>query len=711
MENKIHKKNSYAVVLLFLSSSVLPLCSVVSTANPSIPIIGQDPTIAMVDDTEYWALLVGVGDYAENPMEDRPDMILEVNDFYAQLLQSDWWPEDHVKVLTGADATVVNIIKGLRWLDRMEDSNDISVIYLSTHGFPLGFDIPPADEADGTDEALVSYWGFSFPSLVIWDDELNVLLNRLESKGVCLIVDSCYAGGFNDPPNWNLTDIPINAPHQSAYAAEEWSKGFGEDVRGQKRVVLMGSCEDEEAVSGGFGPYLVDGIRGYADSNHDGLITAEEVFYYAKPRSASFQHPTLYDGYDGELPIMTVQSSKQSVDTNRFIQMDTGKESGMKSEENSILCGYITEAVTNASIENASISVRGRINEYEYYENQTTTNASGFFYINTPAIRLRVTVSADGYCDRGVGPIQMQENQTRWANLSLNERPPETALICGYIKDEETMNPVEMVNVSLNWDGSQEQYYQNQTLTASNGFYQMNVAAGNLSLQIEKEGYFSEYIEDLAVADSETLWVNVSIDARPVENAIVSGYVTDNATGDPLNGIHLEFEWIDFETGLSYGKDAQTNSLGFYSITIAPGELYMYIHGMGYEYYYPYRHEAVENSTVWLNCSLVRSTIGLELNQPLNALYVKNQRLIPWTTPRIIGAIDITAYIPGGWDEPGDAEKVEFYVDGVLQATITEHPYNWTWSQKTFGKHLIKVIAFDFNGDTASKEIEVNKFL
>ncbi len=170
----------------------------------------------MADDTEYWALLVGVGDYAENPMEDRPDMILEVNDFYAQLLQSDWWPADHIKVLTGEDATVVNIIAGLRWLDRMEDSNDISLVYLSTHGFPLGFDIPPKDEADGTDEALVSYWGFSFPGLVIWDDELNVLLNRLESKGVCLIVDSCYAGGFNDPPNWNLTDIPTDSQHQKA---------------------------------------------------------------------------------------------------------------------------------------------------------------------------------------------------------------------------------------------------------------------------------------------------------------------------------------------------------------------------------------------------------------------------------------------------------------------------------------------------------------
>jgi len=716
MENKTHKKReSYAVIFILIASSLLPLFSIQSAANVPINSSSQNPTKNMADDTEYWALLVGVGDYAENPMEDRPDMILEVNDFYTQLLQSDWWSEDHIKVFTGEDATVVNIIAGLRWLDRMEDSNDISLVYLSTHGFPLGFDIPPADEADGTDEALVSYWGFSFPGLVIWDDELNVLLNRLESKGVCLIVDSCYAGGFNDPSNWNTTDIPTDSQQQKAYAAEEWVKGFGEDVRGQKRVVLMGSCEDEEAVSCCFGPYLVDGIRGYADSNDDGIISAEEVFFYAEPRSAQMQHPTLYDDYDGELPIMNTATTgstnyEHSIQLN-MIQNDDVIESSGATAETSIICGYIQDAITLDPIENAIVSVRGRINEYEYYENQTMTNTSGFFHINTPAIRLRVTASADGYCDRSVGPYQMQENQTRWVNLSFYERPTETAIVCGYIMDEETTSPLELVNVSLSWEGTEHQYYQNMTTTESNGFYQINVAAGNISLYIEKEGYFSEYIEELSIDDSETLWVNVSLNPRPAENAIVCGYVSDNDTGDPLSGAWLEFEWFDVETGSSYGKETQTNASGFYTITIAPGELYMYIHGMGYWYYDPYRHDAFENATVWLNCSLTRSTIEVEFNQPLNALYLMNQRVMPWSTPRIIGSLNISAYIPGGWDDPGDAEKVEFYIDGVLQATLTEQPYNWTWSKRTIGKHAIKVIAYDFNGDTASKEIEVNKFL
>jgi len=699
------KWKSYAVVFILLSVVLLPFCNDLSIAGTAHDTLGE---------TEYWALLVGVGDYAENPMEDRPDMIREVNDFDTQLLRSDWWPSDHVKVLTGENATIVNIIAGLRWLDRMDDNNDISLVYFSTHGFPLGFDIPPKDEADGTDEALVSYWGFSFPTLVIWDDELNVLLNRLESKGVCLIVDSCYAGGFNDPPNWNLTSDAATVQQQHHLAAERWAKEFGEEVRGQKRVVLMASCEDEEAVSGGFGPYLVDGIRGYADANDDGIVSAEELFAYAETRSAQMQQPTMYDGYDGELPLISVprtasHSNGQAAQQSN-VQNDDATGILMKSAETSLLCGYVKDANTSNPIDNATVYIRGRINEYEYYENQTTTDSVGFYQMNTPAIRIRMTVSADGYCDLSSGPYQIQENMTYWVNISLAKRPPETAIICGYITDKITTNPLDMVNVSLSWQGPGQQYYQNDTTTGSTGFYQMNVAAGSLTLQMEKEGYFTEYVQDLSIQAGERLWMNVSLNPHPLENAVVCGYVTDAKTGNPLSNLRLDFEWVDFVNGSSYGKETQTNTSGFYTLTMAPGELYISIRGWGYEFYDPYRHDAVANTTVWVNCSLTTSSFEMELNQPLNALYMMNRRIMPMRTPRIIGTINISVYIPGGWGAPGNAEKIEVYIDGTLKATLTEQPYNWTWSQRTIGKHIIKVIAYDFNGDTASKEIEVHKF-
>ena len=168
------KKIIGVFICTLLISTVLPASSVMNeTSEKNIKTTNQ-----ITADTEYWALLVAVAIYADDPQQNRPLMLEEVDDFYDLLLDCPWWQEDHIKVIKGEDATITNIIEGLKWLDEMEDSDDISVVYITTHGFPLGVDIPSADEADGTDEALVSFWGFAYLNLYIWDDQLNFYLNR-----------------------------------------------------------------------------------------------------------------------------------------------------------------------------------------------------------------------------------------------------------------------------------------------------------------------------------------------------------------------------------------------------------------------------------------------------------------------------------------------------------------------------------------------------
>ena len=50
--------------------------------------------------------------------------------------------------------------------------------------------------------------------------------------------------------------------------------------------------------------------------------------------------------------------------------------------------------------------------------------------------------------------LQVTDNHTYWANLSLVPRPSETAVICGYISSEQDGTPL-TANVSLQWQGSQ----------------------------------------------------------------------------------------------------------------------------------------------------------------------------------------------------------------------------------------------------------------
>ncbi|MBU0497647.1 MAG: carboxypeptidase-like regulatory domain-containing protein [Candidatus Thermoplasmatota archaeon] len=583
-------------VILFLGS-ILPNISA-ATNQMGMDIYAQN------EGTDYWALLIAVAEYADNPEEDRPLMLVEVDDFHDLLLESPLWTEDHIKVIKAEEATIFNIVKGFRWLDQMEDSDDISVVYITTHGFPIGADLPPVDEDDGTDEGLVSYWGFAYLKLFIWDDQINFLLNRLESQGVCMIVDSCFAGGFNDPPTWKTAAAAIQSKvyQTTQISAADWIQGFGEDVRAQGRVVLMASCEDEVSYSGAFAPYLIDGFRGYGDTNHDGIITAEEAFYYAEPRT-SRQNPTIFDGYDGELPIISFPATTdERVSSDDFYKnvekiKDKTPVQLMYSPENARVCGYVQDADTTLPLDDATVYVWGRDNQWEHYENETTTDITGYFSVNIPEGRFRVNVQAYGYLSDQQGPFEINENETQWVNFSLDQRPDETSVLCGFVTDSDTGDPIADANISLLWENAEHQYYLNDTASDHSGYYTFHVAAGTVELDFEADGYFHRDIENIIINDNKTVWRNISLPPRPLETATICGYITDEDTGIPLADARIEIWWVNFSSGFEYENEDNTNETGYYSIDIAAGEVYIDVRKQGYDYYNPYRQDAMTLST------------------------------------------------------------------------------------------------------------------
>ena len=264
-------------------------------------------TIPVQEGADYFALIFAVGIYYNNPDQDRPSMLEAADDLNTQLLKSDHWTSDHIRVIKAEQATGKNLIDGLRWLDSVEDGDDVCLIYITTHGFPLKnqnglpTDIPPKDEADGADEALVMYHGFYQWYSFIWDDLLNLFISMLESQGVCLIVDSCYSGGFND--------TPFESEGGYEYTAQSFSEGMAEDLLSQGRVVLMSCRENEVSYGSYFSSYLIDAFGGIGDTvgNQDGSVSAEEAFNYAEFWVSLFgdQHPTIRDLYSGDLQITT----------------------------------------------------------------------------------------------------------------------------------------------------------------------------------------------------------------------------------------------------------------------------------------------------------------------------------------------------------------------------------------------------------------------
>jgi hypothetical protein len=295
------------VAILCAALFVSPVC----LAGPyAYRVQKKNTTEQKTSASQHWALLFAVGVYLNAPDKDRPEMLEACDNLYSTLLDSpQYWQPANIHTVKGSQATLQNLISELIWLQKNSKSDDYVLVYITTHGWQLRnkqglpIDLPPKDEADGADEILVMYNGFAQWYGFIWDDLLNFLLSRIQCKGMCLIVDSCYSGGFNDPP---ITSIP-----QNQFTAASFTQGLMEDVAAQGRVTLMSTQENGLSYGSYFSDYLTSGFGGWADfwGNWDGINSAEEAFTYAKPLTEFFTYgnevPTISDLYPGEFPVTT----------------------------------------------------------------------------------------------------------------------------------------------------------------------------------------------------------------------------------------------------------------------------------------------------------------------------------------------------------------------------------------------------------------------
>ncbi len=307
------------VVVLMLVSSGWPSHAVIASDVP-----GGEGSVTDKG-TEYWALLVGVSENMKKPWNNPENKQMEIStmDLYHQLLQSDHWQPDHIKVLTGENASWLKIYRGLKWLDEMDDEDDICLFYISTHGGQAP-DMFPKDEDDGLDEFLQVYDSdrLYFPKIGLTihipyrlfymiDDDINFLLSKLDAQAVCAFFDACYSGGFNDNPSDSIiaTKMHLVSSAVPASSPSDWSNEFAQELSGPGRIVIATSAEDKLSQGYGFIHYFLEAFQGYGDTNGDGICTAEEAFAYGAPRCEGFgaremnflATPQLFDDYSGEL--------------------------------------------------------------------------------------------------------------------------------------------------------------------------------------------------------------------------------------------------------------------------------------------------------------------------------------------------------------------------------------------------------------------------
>jgi parallel beta-helix repeat protein len=187
-----------------------------------------------------------------------------------------------------------------------------------------------------------------------------------------------------------------------------------------------------------------------------------------------------------------------------------------KPVENSILCGYVTNAVTSEPVSNADVSLDWRDGHGHAKFNTTESNESGFYQMNVAAGTINVLVIAAGYYLYTLAGYSIGYEELLQIDVPLTPMPPQDSLLCGYINDSLSHEPIGNVDVYLSWRDNHGHDNQNQTNTDESGFYQMCVAAGTIDLRFSVDGYFDEHINGIAIGEAEILWQNVSLTPIPL---------------------------------------------------------------------------------------------------------------------------------------------------------------------------------------------------
>ena len=78
----------------------------------------------------------------------------------------------------------------------------------------------------------------------------------------------------------------------------------------------------------------------------------------------------------------------------------------------------------------------------------------------------------------------------------------------------------------------------------------------------------------------------------------------------------------------------------------------------------------------------------VEILKPIDAIYILNQKIIPFNMPLIVGSLTIEVEAT---DEESGVDRVEFYIDGELKGEDNTSDYFWLWSDTEPGEHTIKV--------------------
>src|SRR6266545_1019258 len=277
------------------------------------PVQPAEPVLAAKPNREQWAVVIGVGAYKSTAIPQLRYSVADAELVHQVLVGQGGFKKENVLLLTDRTERKPTL-RDLKWalgtfLARSAKKDDLILIFFAGHGAP---EIDPRGaESDGLAKYLVpsdadpnDLYSTALPM-----DEFQTIFDRIEADRVVVFLDACYSGAAGGR---TFASKRTRAARVDEVFLDRLTRSKGRAIVTASRASEV-SLEVPELGHGLFTHFLVQGLRGAADLDRDGIVSLQEVYQYLeqqvtqKSRSiGGNQHPVMKGELEGQLPLVKV---------------------------------------------------------------------------------------------------------------------------------------------------------------------------------------------------------------------------------------------------------------------------------------------------------------------------------------------------------------------------------------------------------------------
>jgi len=271
-----------------------------------VPVFMKKPGVATPVRGQKYALIIGISRYRNsNTIPNLDYAHVDARSIYDFLQQpaAGGFSRDNMLLLSNEDATLASIRQALTSFVARASTNDLLVIFFAGHGAPDYF----APEnlyviAHDTQVNDMPGTALAMPEL------LRYVEQNIRSKRVILLMDTCHSAGLSSGGTRDLSNNLSNLYLEKMLYQEDG------------RAIITSSDVNERAHEskkwgnghGVFTYYLLEGLKGEADSNQDHFVSVGELFRYVRQKvrleTNFLQNPRMLTGANENLTLAVVNS-------------------------------------------------------------------------------------------------------------------------------------------------------------------------------------------------------------------------------------------------------------------------------------------------------------------------------------------------------------------------------------------------------------------